>query len=284
MREKKPQYSLFDYAKGISYEEFDKLQEELEMKKILSGATCDMNLFLKLNKLWKQKYEASYASKNYLYYKHMDNLVVPAQAGNEEAILEILAFTCHNYQPHQIYKKYPMWQGVDENDLTSIIVVSALEAIRRFRFETNEFHNFAGFIKAWVSFELQKAQVESSPIVQKDKAEREKHPIKFTVIEEFEMTTGNKWDVKDPAKNPYEEWEEKEMDDWFVQSLLKLPNRVGEVLVTYYGIRTPADSSRTLEETAEKLGLSVSTVRKKLEEGQRYIYKKYPDLAQKCSK
>ena len=70
----------------------------------------------------------------------------------------------------------------------------------------------------------------------------------------------------------------------FVNSIKSWPDRIGDVVLTYYGIAAE-DCQKTLQATAETLGMTVKQVRSRLEKGRKIIkemyseYSDYSDIA-----
>ena len=87
-------------------------------------------------------------------------------------------------------------------------------------------------------------------------------------------------EIPDPS-NEYEQFEDVELDKEFVNSIKSWPDRIGDVVLTYYGIAAE-DCQKTLQATAETLGMTVKQVRSRLEKGRKIIkemYSKYSDYS-----
>lgn len=275
-RKKDRVYSLQDYVAGISYDEFEEALQREKVKRLEnSREATKFDLASQMEKVWQENYSTSFASKHYLYYQHLDDLVIRAQQGDAEATKEIVAFALHSYQPHAMVQKYRAWHSVGEDDFCQIVCMATLEAIDRYTFDIVGFNNFAGFLKSWVVSRLKEAQIASSPIRQKNKDDREKNPITYILIDGFSCEDENSFDIPDKR----DAYTELEGNEFFIETLKTLPNRIGEVLVTYYGIDNPLCQGRTLAETAEKLGMTVKTVRTRLEKGKKIIFQMYPQYA-----
>lgn len=241
MAKKKKQYSLQDYIAGVSLDDFEIAQEAQSEND--SSDTTKFHLAAEMDKLWQKKYSANFASKHYLYYKHLDDLVLQAQKGDEDAIKEIVAFSLHSFQPHAMARKYCSWHSIGEDDFCQVVCLATLEAIQRYTFDIVGFNNFAGYLKSWVTCKLKETQVVSSPIVQKNKKERKEHPFTYVLIDGFSGGEDDDgFDIAD-SKDDYTSLEENEL---FVEMLKSLPNRIGEVLILYYGLESPLSKKKTL--------------------------------------
>lgn len=294
MAKKSKGYSLEDYIAGISLDEFEKSQMEIQVRaessKDDSVASGSYNLLSEMSRKYNEVFNSEFQTKKYLYYKRLDDLVIRAQAGDNEAVSEIIAFALHNWQPSTMRERYHIWNGnTDADDLTQGICMSVLNAIRTFRFENNCFKNFAGYLKAWVQEDLKTSQINSAPIkiknsnfnkdekgevVQTDKGNRR---ISYIYLDGFSENEA-KIDIRDDT-NDYEALEDAEADAEFVEKLKQWPDRIGEVIITYYGISSPKDSQKTLQKTADVLDLSVKQVRTRLDKGRKIIEEMYPQYA-----
>lgn len=272
-KKKKRVYSLQDYIAGVSYEEFEK-----QNSKISSRDPTDplqFNLASRLEKVWRENYREEFASKHYLYYQYLDNCALQAQNGDADAIEQILAFTLHSYQPHAMIEKYPAWHSIGEDDFCQIICSAVLDAIARYTFEASKFNNFAGFVKSLVVSKLKESQITSSPIIQKKKKDRDENPISYVMIESAMQDEECGFDIRDN----FDSYTDLEGNKFFIEDLKKLPDKIGDVMVVYYGLDNPLCKGRTLKETAEIVGMSVKAVRIRLEKGKEIIRRMYPQYA-----
>lgn len=289
MAKKNKGYSLEDYIAGISLDEFEKNQTQLKEKKPVEESTNSgsYNLLNEMTRKYNEIFCSDFQTKKYLYYKRLDDLVIKAQAGDETAVCEIIAFALHNWQPNAMRERYHIWNGnTDTDDLVQGICMSVLNAIRTFKFEDNCFKNFAGYLRAWVQGDLKASQINSAPIkiktsqIIKDEngemiqTDAQNKKIAYVFLDGF-ADNDEKIDIRDNT-NDYEALEDAEADAEFVENIKKWPDRIGEVMITYYGIASPADSQKTLQKTAEVLGLSVKQVRTRLEKGRKIIEELYP--------
>lgn len=289
------EYSLEDYISGISLDEFEENQLKLVEAKN-DGYTerdtgCGFNLLREMTKIYNAVFVSEFQTKKYLYYKRLDDLVIKAKEGDRNATVEIMAYALHSWQPNAMVQKFHMWNGnTDGDDITQIICLSVLSAIQTFKFEENCFKNFAGYLKAWVLGDLKAAQIDSAPIksagsmiVENDDGEQEQvaknnsgGKISYLYIDGFNASEeGEKIEIPDTS-NEYEQFEDLELDKEFINSIKSWPDRIGEVVVTYYGIAA-TDCQKTLQTTADTLGMSVKQVRSRLEKGRKIIKEMYPD-------
>ncbi len=289
MAKKNKGYSLEDYIAGISLDEFEKNQAQLKEKKPVEESTNSgsYNLLNEMTRKYNEIFCSDFQTKKYLYYKRLDDLVIKAQAGDETAVCEIIAFALHNWQPNAMRERYHIWNGnTDTDDLTQGICMSVLNAIRTFKFEDNCFKNFAGYLRAWVQGDLKASQINSAPIkikasqIIKDEngemihTDAQNKRMTYVFLDGF-ADNDEKIDIRDNTDD-YAALEDVEADAEFVANIKKWPDRIGEVMITYYGIASPADSQKTLQKTAEVLGLSVKQVRTRLEKGRKIIEELYP--------
>lgn len=289
MAKKNKGYSLEDYIAGISLDEFEKNQTQLKEKKPVeeSANSGSYNLLNEMTRKYNEIFCSDFQTKKYLYYKRLDDLVIKAQAGDETAVCEIIAFALHNWQPNAMRERYHIWNGnTDTDDLVQGICMSVLNAIRTFKFEDNCFKNFAGYLRAWVQGDLKASQINSAPIkiktsqIIKDEngemiqTDAQNKKITYVFLDGF-ADNDEKIDIRDNTDD-YAALEDAEADAEFVANIKKWPDRIGEVMITYYGIASPADSQKTLQKTAEVLGLSVKQVRTRLEKGRKIIEELYP--------
>lgn len=289
MAKKNKGYSLEDYIAGISLDEFEKNQTQLKEKKPVEESTNSgsYNLLNEMTRKYNEIFCSDFQTKKYLYYKRLDDLVIKAQAGDETAVCEIIAFALHNWQPNAMRERYHIWKGnTDTDDLVQGICMSVLNAIRTFKFEDNCFKNFAGYLRAWVQGDLKASQINSAPIkiktsqIIKDEngemiqTDAQNKKITYVFLDGF-ADNDEKIDIRDNTDD-YAALEDAEADAEFVENIKKWPDRIGEVMITYYGIASPADSQKTLQKTAEVLGLSVKQVRTRLEKGRKIIEELYP--------
>ena len=297
------EYSLEDYICGMSRDEFEenqlKLVEAKNYEYTERDTGCGFNLLREMNKIYKSVFVAEFQSKKYLYYKRLDDLVIKAKGGNREATLEIMAYALHSWNPNAMVQKFHMWNGnTDSDDVTQVICLSVLSAIQTFKIEENCFKNFAGYLKAWVIGDLKSAQIDSAPIksagsaiVENDNGEQEQvaknnsgSKISYLYIDGFKLDDEeSRIEIPDPS-NEYEQFEDVELDKEFVNSIKSWPDRIGDVVLTYYGIAAE-DCQKTLQATAETLGMTVKQVRSRLEKGRKIIkemyseYSDYSDIA-----
>lgn len=289
MAKKNKGYSLEDYIAGISLDEFEKNQTQLKEKKPVeeSANSGSYNLLNEMTRKYNEIFCSDFQAKKYLYYKRLDDLVIKAQAGDETAVCEIIAFALHNWQPNAMRERYHIWNGnTDTDDVTQGICMSVLNAIRTFKFEDNCFKNFAGYLRAWVQGDLKASQINSAPIkiktsqIIKDEngemihTDAQNRKLTYVFLDGF-ADNDEKIDIRDNTDD-YAALEDAEADAEFVANIKKWPDRIGEVMITYYGIASPADSQKTLQKTAEVLGLSVKQVRTRLEKGRKIIEELYP--------
>lgn len=292
-------YSLEDYISGVTLEEFEQAQKKQAETKVFinedSETALSFNLMREMAKKYNEVFDNNYQSKKYLYYKRLDDLVVKAKNGDQDATEEILAYALHNWQPHAMQERFNIWkENTDEDDLTQAIAVSVLSAIRTFKFEDDCFKNFAGYLKSWVIGDLKALQINSAPIkilnsrlekdfngeiIQTENGQERK--ITYVYFDGFRDENGElsaSVDIKDSVDD-YQAFEDRESDKEFIENLKKMPDKIGEVLITYYGIATPKDSKKTLQATADMLGLSVKQVRSRLAKGQKILKDLYPQYS-----
>lgn len=273
-RKEKRVYSLQEYIAGISYEEFEQ-QNEHEDAAHSSKDPTGFNLTGRMEKVWRENYKKDFSAKHYLYYQFLDDCVLQAQQGDTEAVVKILAFALHSYQPHAMVEKYPAWNTISEDDFCQIICTAVLEAIERYAFDYSDFNNFAGYMKSMVISRLKETQISSSPIIQRKKESRESNPISYIMIESAMQDGESGFDICDD----FDGYADLEGNKFFIEDLKKLPDKIGDVMVVYYGLENPLCKKRTLKETADILGISVKAVRVRLEKGKAIIRQLYPQYA-----
>ncbi len=297
----KPEYSLNEYISGISLDEFEQNltaslaeKESADFGSNLAVGSFDVTAFFK--ERYAELFDDITNSKKHLYYHRLDNLVILAQAGNKDAELDIMAYALKNWAPHKMLSRSNAFESVvDKDDIVQVILMATMSAIKGFdEGAKDEFSNFAGYLKYWVDAQVKNTAKNSAPIKfpkgkkRKDAETGEEYflndkgqrcNISYIYIDGFANgDDDDSFDLPD-REDQYADFEQAEEDNDFVNRLLSWPNRVGEVLVEYYGIRTPADEKKTIAEVALKTGLTVKQVRTRLEKGKKAIMAMYPKLA-----
>lgn len=304
MAKKKREYTLAEYVAGVSLEEYLASLEAEEKRKENQKYDDDISSSKKegfdVVKVFLEKYEEIFdseiESKKYLYYHKLNELGEKAQNGDNEALMNIMAYALKNWAPQRMLKKSKAFETTfDRDDVVQTIIIAVLDAVRDYDKGTNkDFRNFAGYLKEWVESQIKSEARESAPIkfpkgkkitdeetgeefFLNEKGQRCK--ITYIYIDGF---TGeddeSSIDIQDTS-DQYAEFEQREEDREFIQSLLSWPNQVGEVLIEYYGIRTPFDTKKTMAEVAEKTGLTLKQVRTRLEKGRKAFSNMYPQYS-----
>lgn len=139
------------------------LKEKKPVKE--SANSGSYNLLNEMTRKYNEIFCSDFQTKKHLYCKRLDDLVIKAQAGDETAVCEIIAFAFHNWQPNAMRERYHIWNdNTDTDDVTQGICMSILNAIRTIKFEDNCFKNFAGYLRAWIQGDLKASQINSAPI------------------------------------------------------------------------------------------------------------------------